>query len=279
MANSSKSKFTGLSLKEASSKIVSFIDSGKSIRMWEKGGNPFHVFIAALENNYLVVECKEEASSWQDKRTLFNFTFNNVDYFAKGTVSQVEGNMLTIVLDDSLFKSEKRLNERLLTFPHHQAYAYFKFKQNNDNTQNVLSFNRTVENNDQVFESFLKDKQKHQNINGDIDELFGFRALDVSATGISFSANNQETKFFACLDENEGVDFTLMLNGDSFTLSEGLVVYIVDYVNPRARSIQMKKIGLQFENNNELKNKIDLAINQSNECRELEKDFETFLDV
>jgi len=279
MANSSKSKFMNLSLKEATSKITSFIDSGKSIRMWEKGGSPSHVFIAALENNYLVIECKEEASSWLNKKILFNFTFNSVDYFAKGIVSQVEATMITVELEETLFKSEKRMNERLLTFPHHQAYAYFKFDSFNGEGENVLSFNRDKDSNHQIFESFLRDKQKHQKLNGEIGDLFGFRILDLSANGISFSANNQETKYFACLDENVGVDFTLMFDSESYSLKEGRVIYIVDYVNPRARAVSMKKIGIQFDLNDELKNKIDLAINQSNECRELEKDFESFLDI
>jgi hypothetical protein len=265
-------------LKEVVSKITSFIDSGKSIRMWEKGGNPSQVFITSLSENNLKVECKEEDSSWQDKTLLFNFTFNNVDYFAKGAVSSVAGTILTISLEDELFKSEKRMNERLLAFPHHQVYSYFQFASFAKSEENVLSFNRSREMDEKVFESFLKDKQKHQNLSGDIGELFGFRALDISANGVSFAANNQETKYFACLDEDQDVDFTLMFNGEAYSLKKGKVVYIVDYVNPRARAIPMKKIGIQFELQEALKCKIDQEINESIESRDLEKDFESFLD-
>lgn len=272
-----KENFLGLTLNEASNKLASFIDSGRTIRMWEKGESPELVLVTSLSSNNLIVDVKVDAESWDLKKILLNFSFNNVDYFCKGIVTDVVSNSVTLKLDQDVFKSEKRQNERLLTFPHHQAYAYFKVSSFNLDKDNVIAFQKNVDDK-KIYEEFLSDKQKHQSLDGDISELMGFRILDLSATGISFSANNQETQFFASLEDNKGIAFTLMFDGDSYSCGNGNVIYIVDFVNPRASSVPMKKIGIQFNVHPELKNKIQEIISQSCDSLESEKDFESFLE-
>lgn len=277
MVESSKEKFTGLNLNEISSKISSFTNSEKSVRIWSKESEPSLAFVRDFKKNLITLDVSTSLEKFSNGGKQFvNFAFNGVDYFAKGEISSCDDQEITIELGQEVFKSEKRNNERLLTFPHHQVNAYFKVYSDSDSS-NIISLNRVKNEKEEVLESFATERMKEVLSNDAVTDLMGFRILDLSSTGLSFFANNRETSYFASFEEGENVQFTLMFESNAFTLNCAEIIYIVDYVNSRASKIPMKKIGIQFNEDEKLQKQIDNFINEKGALREVDKSFESFL--
>jgi hypothetical protein len=277
MVESSKEKFTGLNLGEISSKLSSFTNSEKTIRIWSKEVEPSLAFVRNYEAQEIQLDISSSMVSFElNSKVFINFAFNSVDYFAKGVLTSDSEGLVSIDLEETVFKSEKRQNERLLTFPHHQAHAYFKVYSNEDSS-NIISLNRVKDEKQGVLESFASERMKEVLDDEAVADLMGFRILDISSTGLSFCANNRETSYFASFDDDQSIEFTLMFEGESFTLNCAEIVYIVDYVNSRAAKIPMKKIGIKFGENEILKKLIDSLINDKGALREVDKSFESFL--
>ena len=277
MVESSKEKFTGLNLNEISSKVSSFTNSEKPIRIWGKDKEPFHAFVRDFNKSKITLDIStslEEFSNGEKK--FINFSFNTVDYFVKGIVSSVDNKEITIELEENVFKSEKRQNERLLTFPHHNVNAYFKVYSDSDSS-NIISLNRVKNEKEEVLESFASERMKEILKDDAVADLMGFRILDLSSNGLSFFANNRETSYFAGFEDDSNVEFTLMFESKAFTLKCAEVIYIVDYVNSRASKVPMKKIGIQFNEDSDLQNQIESFINEKGALREVDKSFESFL--
>ncbi|PIK14120.1 hypothetical protein [Halobacteriovorax sp. JY17] len=279
MAESSKEKFTGLNVSEITSKISSFINGEKPIRVWSKGEEPVLAFVRNYEKQVLTLDISNSLieSHQFSSRVFVNFSYNNVDYFAKGDLISDENGRVLINLGEDVFKSEKRSNERLLTFPHHQVYAYFKVF-SDENSSNIISLNRFNEAPSGALDSFVSERMKSiVNDHDGISELMGFRILDISSNGLSFCANNRETGYFVGLEDDGDVEFTLMFEEKPYSLRCAEIVYIVDYVNARASKIPMKKIGVHFNENEELKNHLLNFMDSSGVFREVDKNIESFL--
>jgi hypothetical protein len=277
MVESSKEKFTGLNLNEISSKVSSFTNSEKPIRIWSKEREPSLAFVRNFEKNNITLDISSSLEEFSVEDKLFiNFAFNGVDYFAKGNITNFENREIKLALKEEVFKSEKRQNERLLTFPHHQVNAYFKVYSDSDSS-NIISLNRIKNEKEEVLESFAAERMKEVLNNDAVADLMGFRILDLSSTGLSFFANNRETSYFASFEEGSNVEFTLMFESKAFTLNCAEIIYIVDYVNSRASKVPMKKIGIQFNEDENLKKQINEFINEKGALREVDKSFESFL--
>ncbi|ATH09248.1 hypothetical protein BIY24_15245 [Halobacteriovorax marinus] len=279
MAESSKEKFTGLNVKEISSKVSSFINGERPIRVWSKGEEPVLAFVKGYENQTLSLEISNPIIETHSltERVFVNFSYNSVDYFAKGDLLSDENGSIRIELGEEVFKSEKRANERLLTFPHHQVYAYFKVY-SDENNSNIISLNKFNEAPSGAIDTFVSERLK--SIVGDdeaIAELMGFRILDISNNGLSFCANNRETGYFVSLEEHSEVEFTLMFEEKAYSLKCEDIVYIVDYVNSRASKVPMKKIGVHFQENEDFKNHLSTFMDSSGVYREVDKNIESFL--
>ena len=112
MVESSKEKFTGLNLKEISSKISSFTNSEKTIRVWSKESEPSLAFIRFYEGCKIHLDISTSMTEFEiDTKVFINFAFNSVDYFAKGIVLNNSEGLVILDLEDDVFKSEKRQNE------------------------------------------------------------------------------------------------------------------------------------------------------------------------
>lgn len=279
MVESSKEKFTGLNASEISSKISSYINGEKPIRVWSKGEEPVLAFVKDYKEQVLTLDISNSLIDSHEltNRVFVNFSYNSVDFFAKGDLVSDEDGRVVVKLGDEVFKSEKRSNERLLTFPHHQVYAYFKVY-SDENASNIISLNRFNEAPSSAIDTFVSESLKSIVSDHDgIAELMGFRILDLSCNGLSFCANNRETSYFVGLEESSNVEFTLMFDEKPYSLKCADIVYIVDYVNTRASKIPMKKIGIHFNENEELKNHLFKFMDSSGAFREVDKNIESFL--
>jgi hypothetical protein len=228
----------------------------------------------------LFSEDKDE--SFVGKDILVSFSVMNVDYFGEGSFIKEEGSeFVTIKLNTTIFRSEKRGSERLLTFPHHQVYSYFKITEIKEEMDNVISL------------SDLKTKAKTEKKGfdrmsetgtiqaaeleaGENEEVVGFRVLDLANNGISFLANEAQKVFF--IEERIFENFLLMFDGETYSLNNGVLIYNVDYVSGNPDENQVYKLGIKYDTHAELSLKLKTALDSTSVLQTVRHDFEEFVD-
>lgn len=281
-----KANFIKLSIEEMGSKLTSLAKQKEVIKVWEKGHDSFLYRVkdyTALKTPdsadfflTLFSEGEESDLALIGKSVYFNFTLNDSDYFSEGKISHDDAhNTLVIRLVDNFYRTEKRDNERLLTFPHHQVYAYFKVL-NEKNESNVIELKREE---DKLYIDY-KNKQKKELKErlkkkiSDVEDLIGFRALDISHSGIAFIINGDESKYF---NDNNKYSFYILFDGDIFVVKGASLVYKVDYVGgPQGK--KRFKVGLNFNPVENLSRHIVELLRESSGAGSIQKEFEDFVD-
>ncbi|TNE95338.1 MAG: hypothetical protein EP326_15420 [Deltaproteobacteria bacterium] len=283
------SNFIELDWAELTEDIHNLVASHAKVKIWEKGDLPDLCEVVNSHSNeegeefcqQLRLRLGKVDDSWKTKDLFMQFSLGGLDYFTKGKVVEVLGNEdFWFEMNPHVFKMEKRGDERLLTYPNFQVYAYFKI-QKQVNTQNLIFINKHVEDNHKAFKKFQELSNEEileaqDRVESDQeDELIGFRALDLSSSGIAFLVNEKEKAYFS--NDIGELNITLLFDKDVFKLSSAKMVYNVDYVNPRMGNLPMAKIGFTFSDNPELTKLIDQKIKESG-GDEAHKDFENFVD-
>jgi len=280
------SNFIKLSLEEMTLKLDSLAKQKEVLKLWKKGEDShlyrvsdFTVLKSPESSDYLLSlfsEGKESDEELVGKKVLFTFNYNDSDYFSEGSVSHDDiHNVLVLRLSDNFYRSEKRGNERLLTFPHHQVYAYFKVL-NEKNESNVIELKREE---DKLYIDY-KQKQKKELKErlkkkiSDVEDLVGFRALDISRSGIAFIVNEDEAKYFS---EGRKYSFYVLFDGDIFVVKGAGLVYKVDYVGGQG-GVKRYKVGLNFNPVESLSLHITELLRESSGAGSIQKEFEDFVD-
>lgn len=275
--------FIKLTQSEIQTKLEALVLAHASIKVWKKGQSHTLCILHSSESTdqglKLSLESETIDSSWQDKNVLFSFSFKGLEYFSKGKVENIKsGEKLVVSVGTYIFRAEKRTKERLLTFPHYQAYAYFRVSHVEDKT-NVLAFNQHREKNAKAFERF--DEMARKKIfpeREDLNELMGFRVLDISQDGISFLVNKKEGHFFDDESQKDEFDFTLLVNGHVFDLVQGQVIYNIHYVSSGHNFGPMYKVGIQFLAQEKLTDFLDEMMASSEQLSATQKEFEDFVE-
>ncbi len=278
--------FLKLSLDEVSVKLGVLEKQKEVIKIWVRGEeaqlyrvSDFYIFKSSTDRKaYLSLfsEGKESDESYLEKRILLTFIINDVDYFAEGLVSYDEVHETLIVeLDKDFYRSEKRSNERLLTYPHHQVYVYFKVQDDKDES-NVIELKREE---DQLYIDYkqrqkkeLKEKLKEKV--ADIDDLVGFRVLDISRSGVAFLVGEDEGKYFS---ERAKYSFYVLFDGDLFVVKGADLVYKVDYVGGKEGKKRFK-VGLTFKPVSNLTHYVSELLKEGVESDTMKREFEDFID-
>ncbi len=271
--------------KEILSKLDILAKQKEVINIWIKGGKS-HIYrvseIQLLRDRNggaifidLFSEGKEADKSIINKRVFLSFALNDMDYFSEGLTQMGEDSeKLILKLDREVYRSEKRINERLLTFPNHQVYAYFKMPDSIFNQSNQAS----SQSNDEDMEFNYKMHRKKKLLEelakktNDIKNLVGFRALDVSRSGIAFTVGKSEENYF---DQSKKYPFKMLFDGELFEFPTSKLVYKVDFSNHNKDGVTYK-VGISFNPIPELTQKIMEAIHQNTDMDSLQKDFEKF---
>lgn len=278
--------FIKLSIEEMGTKLNNLAKQKEIIKVWIKGEasslyrvSDYTVLKSPESADYLLTlfsEGEESDQIFVGKKVLFNFSINDSDYFSEGSVSHDDiHNTLVIRLTDNFYRTEKRDNERLLTFPHHQVYAYFKVLNEKDES-NVIELKREE---DKLYIDYkmkqkkeLKERLKKKI--SDVEDLIGFRALDISRSGIAFIINNDESKYFK---DNIKYSFYILFDGDIFVVKGANLVYKVDYVGgPEGK--KRFKVGLNFNPVENLSKHIQELLRESSGVGSIQKEFEEFVD-
>lgn len=276
MAEGDSSNFIKLTQKEVQARISQLVLQRAQAKIWKKREKHISCEFEAYNiDEGLVITFRKVVvdSSWNNKNILIQFTFNHVDYFAKGQVVKVKDpDGLKVSIGKYIYKTEKRENERLLTFPHYQAYAYFKLYESSG--ENVLSFNQRKATNIESFERFNNSiEQLQKKKKTEIGELIGFRVLDLSRQGVSFLIDAKSKHLFQEVNE---VTFSLMIEGEMFTLNEGKLIYLVDYLSGHQSSNHKFKVGLVFKPITEFESKLLSLLEERKDMGLIRTQFEEF---
>lgn len=284
------SNFIELNEEEAFPKIIALIKSStNSVKIWMKGEES-HFYKSAdvqklsgsSDKSEILIkvfsEGEEEDQKIIGKHVYIGFSLNDVDYFSEGNVSvnETDGNLF-IKLTGPVYRSENRANERLLTFPHHQVYAYFKIEKELEEGTNVIPLKK---NEDEPEYLNYKQKQKEEmkkdlsKFVEDIDQLVGFRAMDISKSGIAFTVGHEEVPYF---QDSRRYNFLVLFNGQVFKVKSAKMVYKVDFLS-REKVGSKYKVGLHFNEVQPLTELVTQILRSSNAIDAVQKEFEEFVD-
>jgi len=281
-----KINFIKLSIEEVLPKLVLLAKQKEIIKIWEPRSETYHYRLkdyTSLKSDdssdfYLTLfsEGEEQDQELIGKKVYYSFFLNESDYFSEGTISYDEAhNTLVVRLTEKIYRTEKRDSERLLTFPHHQVYVYFKVL-NEKAESNVIEIHREE---DRLYQDY-KNKQKKELKEklrkkvSDVEDLIGFRALDISKSGIAFILGEEESRYFK---EDRKYSFYILFDSDIFMVRGADMVYKVDYLGD-VKEKKRFKIGLTFVQVENLSGHIDKLLRENVEDSSLQKEFEDFLD-
>lgn len=262
--------FVVLDKTEFSLKLKRLCQSQGMFHAWKRGEKQFSLIPQKVEdkgsgNIQLYFSSKSELMINPGQELLFYFVQNSVQYFSSGNLLKNDEGFALEILGQT-FKREKRKNERLLTFPHHQVFAYFQLSKEAP-AGNVVFFDKTLEKKKSFLEKFLKRTDPHEG-------LTGFRVLDVSQNGFSFTASKAERELFK---EDIHHQTQLHFNGYIFELDDVKIVHSCDYIDPRFGHVPMFKLGVEILKINELLNeKIQAMLGEESKRVEISSEFENF---
>ncbi len=210
-----------------------------------------------------------------DLSICLNFSINEVEYFLKAKVvkQQEEETILKLKLEGEAFRVEKRLFERLITYPKYQVFLYIRYLKKHDEN-NVIFFDKK----ESKENAFLKSLSKSQSIfsENDEEEILGLRVEDISSKGLAAIVSQKEYDNIILPIKSEVLNATLMLEASSFTLSDLKIVYDVDYISTSFQ-VKMKKIGFSFKQSPSLKRAIEDLTGATFDLEDYRNEFEEFI--
>ena len=162
-------------------------------------------------------------------------------YFGEVCLKKQREQTLTVEWTGGPYKAERRGRERLLTYPHRQVYAFFPIETETEaeeggKARELLFLNRISPREVSMIKDFPLEHNNH----------LGCRVLDLSREGFSFLANRIELAYFF---QEDFLISEIILNfeNDRYNLSQGRVLYHVDYLYPKAKEVPMYKVGMVFQ--------------------------------
>lgn len=268
--------FKALNESEKLSKLAQLPKSSKpDIVIWKKGENKKYKlkacdFVRSKAELQLLKDCPKD---FLESSVLYSFELSGLSFFGRAKIIQRLDNQYWLECNEELFKSERRKNFRLLTYPHHKVYINFKIGKEKIKSSNVLSIKGGAGGQTALFNNFLELlEQKEPTF--DAGEYLRFRVIDISVTGLAFQFGKIEAEFFEDLEfifKNSILEF----NDEVLTIPELKVLYVQDgFALDQKTSIT--KAGSAFVNmDTNLDEELSFLINKT--LRSVESEFEGFL--
>jgi hypothetical protein len=273
MNDSAGTYFQELNQKEKISKLSNLVTGKHEITIWEKGDKSREKLstVDFSRDRVELVLYAGAGTSKKNKDILFSFKLNGLSFFGKGKLKHLNGKQYALVVDEKLFKGERRSTFRLLTYPHHQVYIAIHIPEEEVSKSNVLSLNSKMSQTN-LFKNFLQIINDDNN-NSYREGYFPFRVIDVSVTGLAFQIGEFEASFFpeGRIVEQVFIDF----NGEEVEIPKVEVVYNVSILHSNTQQ-RSNKIGLRFlDVDTNLDLKLGAMINGA--LRDVESEFEDFI--
>jgi len=269
--------FDKLTLDEKQSKLSQLARSVENkMTVWVKGSKTKYTFgpigyNRASENVQVIGDPHKDILN---REVLVAFQISGLNFFGKCRLSHLESNKDILVnFSGDLFKSERRSNFRLLTYPHQNIHLFVKVPIEKNSNSNLISL-ATKTNEMNLFRNFLKlvgDTEDTKEREGHLK----LRVLDISVTGLAIQLGEIEKSVFENLDADLG-SMHLDFNGEMIEIPNGQMLYVLDFV-AQDKKTKFYKGGIRFVDiDTNFDEKISSIINQT--LRKLEYEFEDFLE-
>jgi hypothetical protein len=270
MTDKNSTHFTKQNLKEKESRFHTLARENSNLTIWEKGSKlreKFEVLSFLKSDQSLSLSIDE--TTYAGKSVLFAFVLNGVNYFGEGNLSDLSGKKCVVDVSGDLFKSERRENFRLLTYPHYETHVQIPFEADENHTpSNVIGFDTKMSQTG-LFKNFLKIVGDDEKV--EVKENFArFRVLDISVTGLSFQIGEMEKEY---LENIRILKPMHLFFQEEMIIPSGEIRYIVPLIRSNGSAF---KVGVQFlDVDLNLDQKLGKFINKA--MRSFESDFEDFL--
>lgn len=266
------SNFTRLNAAEKRSKLR-LLDQGKGqITLWRKGDKSRITHKAkSFEREADILVLHEESLRLKSgEEVLANFELSGVSYFGRTQVSSIDSGEIRLKFTEEFYKSERRQNVRVLTFPVFDLNGYFNIPSYYESGK-VLNISRKPGQTG-LFKSFLKLVDS----NHEGEPRLKLRLQDLSSTGMSVYVGPAELEWFKAGEELK--DTEIHFPDEVLRFPRTKIVYVVDHIGHTTRNQKQYKVGLRFEElpgslEDGLKNKIAAMLR----TMDIGKDFEEFL--
>ncbi|MAX65611.1 MAG: hypothetical protein QF441_13930 [Bacteriovoracaceae bacterium] len=270
--------FKKLNTAEKESKIYQLVNQKKSeLTIWKKGSEKkikLHPETFLKTKKQLEILDKVP-SDYLDVPLLYSFDLAGLHFFGKTKITTQTNNKYYLHCEEDLFKSERRSNFRLLTYPHQDVYVHLKvINEEKTEESNVVGL-KTGTSETGLFKNFLK-------IIGDdgeetetkIEGYGKYRVLDLSVTGLAVQFGEFENKLFSQLNKDLGLIY-LEFNSEIVKIPGGQILYKQETL-ANDKKTKVYKAGMQFLNiDTNLDEKLASLINKT--LRSLDSEFEDFL--
>lgn len=267
--------FKALNESEKLSKLTQLSNLDKPlIIIWKKGTTEKHKFFVSdfIRMRSEVMFTKKFPEDLIGEKVLYTFQLSGLSFFGQGEALLRANGQMSIHCNLELYKSERRKNFRLLSFPHHNVFINLKIGKEIIETSNVLNFNGAASQTG-IFKNFL-DLLDEKKPSFDHTQYLRFRVLDISVTGLAFQFGKIEAELFKTLDSVFHASI-LEFNGKMLTIPELEILYHQESVASDKKT-PVTKAGVSFLNiDTNLDENLSLIINQT--LRSIESEFEGFI--
>jgi len=280
-----ENNFVKLEIAEIISKFHRLVKEKIEIKLWTKGSDSVsykckQVRVLKKESRITMVFFSEKAeieTAMIGKTLYINFELNELAYFSEGKISKFEDNGFEFVIEEPVYRTESRINTRLLTFPHHKVYAFFEIPENVKETTNIVQLNKSVEKGYDNYKSQQKEKllERLASHIGECHHLTDFRVLDISVSGAAFLVQSAHKGFFENL---KNADLTVLFEDSVFQIQGAKTVYVVDYLSgDQSKATEsLYKVGMTYHPLASLAQKINSIIHSSEKLDSMRREFEDF---
>jgi len=227
------------------------------------------------ENKIVTITISGQSLPLDNGSWHLHFMFNKINYFTEIQLIQAENGLNVFKLGNEVYQYETRKKERLLAFPHRKIYIYMEID-NSTIEKNVFFLNKLRQGNTKVFKNFIKIASDKKFYNDHDEPMTGFRVLDVSSLGASFVTNTKEAKLFSINTKFSSVK--LDWQGECYVLENVIINNIVDYIDPRVLGVSMYKIGVLFDRNQSLDQKLAILLSDESVNLESKEEYLKYLD-
>jgi len=269
MTEEKQTYFTKQNDKEKQSKLAQVSNAALVLTIWEKGSSVKEKFSTTEfdRNDFFLYLSSNDKSTYINKKVLYAFSINGVNYFGKGELNDLRDNRYRLDCSDDLFKSERRENFRLLTYPHHNSYIQIPLSDTEVESSNIVDF-KTKMSQTGLFKNFLEIVGDDV---GDIKEGFvKFRVLDLSVSGLAFQIGEIEKEIIEDIKELSPV---FVFFNEEIEIPKLEIRYIVPMIQ---KSGVAYKVGAKF---------LDIDVNTdqhlgkliNSAMRNFESEFEDFI--
>jgi hypothetical protein len=274
LTKSQQTHFVELNEDELTSKLLLASKKKSDICIWNKGEpkkNLYPIKEFTVRGKKLVVGGDDHMDDFSSD-VLFTFDIDGLAFFGKGKLKRESNDSFAINAISKIYKSERRRNFRLLTFPVYEVFLEFYETEEPQEVEggNVVDFKTGVSQTG-LFRDFLKLMAVNEggNDNGGIR----LRVQDISVTGASFLVGEVESKYFKA-GETTG-RLIVFFQDEEVEIKNSKIVYVMK-AEGRNKKIKTYKVGMQFT---EYDQKADLQLGKliNKALRDVKDEFEDFI--